>query len=155
MMVWSTERTPTPARSIAKTETTLKDCTSAIRNVPVRKASSKEFPVFASMPRNQGCPASGAAASFTRTRPTTIMAPPRKDAATFLWRDSRPLAIAMPATPSRWKAASLMFEGSDHDQCGNADAATEDQDERVLGRDQSRAQDAQHDEGQGRHALGD
>ena len=75
MMAWSRERTPTAARLMPKTDTALEDCTSAVRNAATRKASASESPVPASMSRNQGSSASGAAASLRRTSPMMIMAP--------------------------------------------------------------------------------
>ena len=108
MMAWSTERRPTAARLMPKTVTALEDWTMNDRSAATRKARASESPVPSSMSRNQGCSASGAAASLRWTRPRTIKAPPRKDAATGLNLDSRPLTRTAPESPSTYSEATLM-----------------------------------------------
>ena len=99
MMAWSMERTPNVARLMANTDTTPEDCTTAVNKAATRNASIGESPLPASMSRNQGSCAKGAAASFNRASPRIIMAPPRNDAATERYFDMLSLATTMPAIP--------------------------------------------------------
>ena len=100
MMAWSTEMSPTAARLMPNTVTALEDWTTNVRNAATAKASTSESPVPSSMSWNQGCSASGAAASLRRTSPTMSMAPPRNDPATRLNLDKRSLTTTAPASPS-------------------------------------------------------
>ena len=152
IMARSTEMSPTAARLMPKTVTALEDWTMNVKKAATRKARASESPVRSSMSRNQGCSASGAAASVRRTSPTMSMAPPRKDAATGLNFDSRSLATGEPEDVER---NDLDVEGDDHDQGGHADGPAEDQGKRPPGRDQPGSQDAHHDECHRGHALGD
>ena len=108
MMVWSTEMTPSVAKLIPSTHTALEDCTTAVSNVATTKASNNEPPVPSTISPNQGWSASGAAESLSSTRPSTIMAPPNKDAATGLYLDALSLTITALAIPRTYSATSLM-----------------------------------------------
>ena len=108
MMVWSMLMTPSVAMLMPITHTALDDCTMAVSSVATRNASSSEPPVPSTISPNQGWSASGAADSLSSTRPSTIMAPPKKDAATGRYLDARSLIMTAPAAPRTYSETSSM-----------------------------------------------